>query len=381
MYGRTSMKRPPTVSKKCGQRHISLRHVSLSYIGRCICIVFLVLLCIQVSSVVSAFYFDRTSRLNRHQRQHQSYLLPNGLSQSDAPSSRQPKVNTEKITSTTTALYTATINSLPQQQTSRAYMQSGDILYNTTSVNSLLSNNRTIAETTWHLLNGTEIGSWDRTDFEMMEYIVESLCGTSSSSSHALHQPQHRVQQQQQQYKRTALIIERFLHRIVQEQRMENPFADCVDMTALYTNLIYAWSNSFEMGSPERAEEILDYFQTIYEEDDSYDPLLCGPTIDSFNAVIGAYAQSGRSDAPQQSIRVLTKLYELNKAGRTMATPNQQSFARKCKMALSVIPMHRIDFLTFYQLTSSFNYCVFQMSYEHGQRWQLPNHPSWYDEH
>ena len=109
---------------------------------------------------------------------------------------------------------------------------------------------------------------------------------------------------------------------------MENPFADCVDMTALYTNLIYAWSNSYEIGSSKRAEEILDYFQTIYEEGDSYDPLLCGPTIDSFNAVIGAYAQSDRTDAPQQSIRVLTKLYELNKVGRTTASPNQQSFAR-----------------------------------------------------
>jgi hypothetical protein len=176
----------------------------------------------------------------------------------------------------------------------------------------MLPNNRTISETTWQLLNETAIGSWNRSDFEVMEMIIESM----SSQSHS------------RQSKRAALIVERFLHRIVQEQMAENPYADCVDMTALYTNLIDQWANCGDAGGAERAEDILDYFQSIYEEGDSYDPLLCGPSLQSFNSVIGAYARSGRSDAPQQAIRVLTKLYEWNKEGRANAAPNQESFAR-----------------------------------------------------
>ena len=331
------MGRPPNVGHTENACHRSVD------VGWCKRMVFLVIGCRCFTSTVSAFPIGRTIR-PPVQRQHvscQVYFLPNNsicsVPQKDII--LRPKAVAQK--GKRTVLYAATINSLQQQQ-EKSYTRSSDSFSSSTttstttsrSVNALLSNNRTIAETTWQLLNGTEVGSWDHTDFEMMEHIVESLC-SASSLSHTHPQPQQqqqeqvrRLQQRQQHYKRAASIIERFLHRIIQEQRMENPFADCVDMTALYTNLIYAWSNSYEMGSPERAEEILDYFQSIYEEGDSYDPLLCGPTIDSFNAVIGAYAQSGRTDAPQQSIRVLTKLFEWNKAGRTMASPNQQSFAR-----------------------------------------------------
>jgi hypothetical protein len=332
----SSMIRPPNVRKASTQHRCTrtLQYLSV-YISWCSCIVFLVVCGIPVTSNVSAFLFDSSVRLPVHQQQQlsfQLYFVPNNsirsLDQNEVRSFILTKANTQKYKRITT--YAATTKSIQQQQQQLSVFTLRNDNFNSANVDSLLSKNRTIAETTWHLLNGTEIGSWDRTDFEMMEYIVETLCATSSSSSHT-QQPQQKqrvLQQQQQQYKRAAFIVERFLHRIIQEQRMENPFADCVDMTALYTNLIHAWSNSYEMGSPERAEEILDYFQSIYEEGDSYDPLLCGPTIDSFNAVIGAYAQSGRSDAPQQSIRVLTKLYELNKVGRTMASPNQQSFAR-----------------------------------------------------
>jgi hypothetical protein len=226
--------------------------------------------------------------------------------------------------SPTSVLFISTLQSSSQQQQTQHSSLSLDSEKNISESWLLASSNKTIAEMTYQLLNGTEIGSWDGNDFELMEAIVDSLCAPSTS----ILQPQ---QQYRRQYKRTALIIERFLHRIIQEQMMENPYADCVDMTALYTNLIHAWANCNEIGGPERAEEILDYYQTIYEENDSYDPLLCGPTIQSFNAVLGAYAQSGRSDAPQQTIRVLTKLYEWNQLGRTMAFPNQESFSCKYK--------------------------------------------------
>jgi hypothetical protein len=108
---------------------------------------------------------------------------------------------------------------------------------------------------------------------------------------------------------------------------MDNPYADRVDMTALYTNLIQVWANSGESGGPQRAEEILDYFQRFAESGDSYDPLLCGPDVDCYNAVIGAYAGSGRADATEQAMRVLGKLYDLHHAGRTVVAPNKDTYA------------------------------------------------------
>jgi hypothetical protein len=167
---------------------------------------------------------------------------------------------------------------------------------------------RSIDESTWILLNETNVGEMNQSDFELAEMIVKAWS--------------------LRQTKRAALVVERLLRRIVKEQMAENPYADCVDMTALYANLIDGWANCGEVGGAERAEEILDYFQRIYEEGDSYDPLLCGPGIRSFNAVIGAFARSGSDDAPQQAVRVLGKLYDLNREGRTCVTPNKETYAR-----------------------------------------------------
>jgi hypothetical protein len=325
------MVRAPTASNEIGQRQCLLQRdaLSSSYGRWCSSIVLLIICCMPVTSTVSAFLFDHTVRLPyyHHGQSFQQYILPNHCFNRKPTSAQLPFIRTNVDTQNgiRIILNAATISALHQKnQVSVLTQRSDDISSNNTG--NVLTKYRALTEVTRQLLNGTEIGSWDRTDFEMMENIVESLCSTSSLSQQ-LQQKHWLRRQQQLHYKRAALTIERFLHRIIQEQRMENPFADCVDMTALYTSLIFAWSFSNEMGSPERAEEILDNFQTIYEEGDSYDPLLCGPTIDSFNAVIGAYAQSDRTDAPQQAIRVLTKLYELKKAGRTMASPNQQSFA------------------------------------------------------
>lgn len=162
--------------------------------------------------------------------------------------------------------------------------------------------------TVWQLLNGTNVGEMNRSQFEEAETIVQAWS--------------------KRQSKRAAIVVEQLLRRIIEEQMAENPYADCVDMTALYANLIDGWANCGEEGGAERAEEILDYFQRISEEGDSYDPLLCGPGIRSFHAVIGAYARSGREDAPQQAIRVLGKLYDLNREGRTSVAPNVETYAR-----------------------------------------------------
>ena len=165
-----------------------------------------------------------------------------------------------------------------------------------------------IEQATFMLLNSSNVGVWDEPNFRQAETIVEAWS--------------------ERQSKRAALAVERLLRRIVKEQISGNPYADCLDMTALYTNLLKGWARCGEPGGAERAEEILDYFQMVYEDGDSYDPLLCEPGLESYNAVIEAYAKRGTEDAPQQAIRVLSKLYDLNRSGRTTAMPNKETYAR-----------------------------------------------------
>jgi len=166
-----------------------------------------------------------------------------------------------------------------------------------------------IEQSTYLLLNASNVGEWDERYFRQAETIVEAWS--------------------KRQFKRAALAVERLLGRIVMEQKAGNPFADCLDTTALYTNLLQGWAKCDEPGAAERAEEILDYFQQVYEDGDAYDPLLCGPGLESFNAVIAAYARRRTADAPQQAVRVLSKLIELNRNGKTVAMPNKETYARK----------------------------------------------------
>jgi hypothetical protein len=167
----------------------------------------------------------------------------------------------------------------------------------------------------WWLLQGdADIGEWDHTHFDEAAFVIGSWRkGRTSSSA----QP------------RIPLALERLLRRIVEEQRVGNPYADRVDMTALYTGLIEAWAAcGTEPGCAQRAEEILDYFQSIYEEGDSFDPLLCEPGLEAWNSVIASYGRSGRPDAPQHAMRVLGKLYDLHHRGRSRVVPNKDTYAR-----------------------------------------------------
>ena len=166
---------------------------------------------------------------------------------------------------------------------------------------------RALGKTTRELLNSTEVGEWNRSSFETVEAVMAAWSKANSKSA--------------------ALMAERLLRRVVLEQMSGNPDADRLDMTALYTILIQAWANSGATGGAERAEEILDYLQDIYEKGDSDDPLLCGPGLECFNAIIYGYARTGRQDAPEQAMRVLRKLYDLNRAKRTLAVPSKNTYA------------------------------------------------------
>jgi pentatricopeptide repeat protein len=96
-----------------------------------------------------------------------------------------------------------------------------------------------------------------------------------------------------------------------------------LDMSAMYKIVVESWSRSGHSGSARRAEEILDNMQSCYEAGDSS----VKPSIEVFNSVIHAYAQSRTVDATQQALRVFQKLHDLKATWKTDVIPNQKSYA------------------------------------------------------
>lgn len=179
-----------------------------------------------------------------------------------------------------------------------------------------------LEESTKRLLNSTHIGEWELSHFQEAQEVAE--------------------QWSRRQSKRCAVSAERLLRRVVEEQIAGNPHVASLEMSALYTAVIESWANSGEDGAPERAEEILDYMQNIYEdiyeEGDAEDSARFQPGIGAFNGVLLAYARATRSDAPQEAMRVLAKIYDWYTSGRTDVLPNKetnsivlQSFAKSGK--------------------------------------------------
>lgn len=156
--------------------------------------------------------------------------------------------------------------------------------------------------------------------------------------------------------RKDALLVERIIRRVVQEQSIttttamgggdhmeqeqkhqhdnnnisvhisnNNSNAIQVDMTAMYTCAIRAWSNSQERGAAAgRAEEILDTMQQHYNVDGIAE---IKPGVEAFNLVLLAHARTGLPDAPQQCLRVLTKLHDWFTSGKTNVASNKQSYA------------------------------------------------------
>jgi hypothetical protein len=123
--------------------------------------------------------------------------------------------------------------------------------------------------------------------------------------------------------RKSSVILEKLLRRVVEEKISGNADAVGLDMTAMYTAVIRNWAKSGEKGAAQRAEEILDNMQSAYEDGDGS----LKPNIETFNAVLLAYAQFQEDDAPQQAMRVLQKLHDLIHEGRTDVMPNTESYA------------------------------------------------------
>jgi hypothetical protein len=167
------------------------------------------------------------------------------------------------------------------------------------------SSTPSLEERTRNFLNSKTVGSWTRQDFEEAQTCIQAWANRQS--------------------RRAALMVERIIHRVVQEPTFDQyNTAGCLDMALMYTCAVQGWANSWEKGAAaQRAEEILDTMQLRYMDGDER----IQPPIECFNFVLLAYARSGLPDAPQQAMRVLEKLQDWHSAGQTTVVPNQESYA------------------------------------------------------
>jgi hypothetical protein len=160
-----------------------------------------------------------------------------------------------------------------------------------------------LEDTTSSLLKRNEIGTWTPDRFDKAQ---QTMIAWSERPN-----------------RRSAVTVERLLRRVVEEKIAGNKNALGLDMVTMYTALLQIWAKSGATGAAPRSEEILDTMQAAYEEEGD---VSIKPDISAFNAVLLAYAQSQRADAPQQSMRVLQKLYDWNKQGKTDVVPNKESY-------------------------------------------------------
>lgn len=153
------------------------------------------------------------------------------------------------------------------------------------------------------LLKRNNIGTWEADKFQDVLDVMEAWSMRST--------------------RRTCLMLERLLRRVVEEKLARNPNAAGLDMKKMYTAVIQCWAKSYEKGSARRTEEILDNMQSAYEEGDTS----LKPDIKVWNDVLLAYASSKHKDSPLQAIRVLQKLHDLISEGKTDVIPNKESYA------------------------------------------------------
>lgn len=179
-------------------------------------------------------------------------------------------------------------------------------------------------------VNQTVTGSWAQRDCDK----VINVIGTWTKRTGGPGRPEPAVQQ------------ERLLRRVIEEKQAANVYALDLNLREIYHKIIFSWSKSYETGSSNRAEEILDAMQHAYNSGEDRD---LQPAIDAWNSILGSYAQSRSKDAKEHAMRVFNKLYRLISEGQTDARPNDESYAHILKAVASTgeldAPKHVLDLL------------------------------------
>jgi len=157
-------------------------------------------------------------------------------------------------------------------------------------------------------VNRTIPGSWTQQDCDKVVKVIKMW----SKRTPGPGRPRPPVQQ------------ELLLKRIIVEKHSANAYALDMTMRDIYHEIIFSWSKSHYISSISRAEEILDAMQHSYNTGQDRD---LQPTLDAWNCILGAYAQSKSKFAQENTIRVFKKLDSLISDGLTDVRPNDASYA------------------------------------------------------
>jgi hypothetical protein len=179
-------------------------------------------------------------------------------------------------------------------------------------------------------VNRTVAGSWAQQDCDKVVNVISTWTKRTGGPG----RPEPAVQQ------------ERLLRRVIEEKQAANVYALDLNLKDIYHKIIFSWSKSYEIGSTNRAEEILDAMQHAYNSGEDRD---LQPAIDAWNSILGSYAQSKSKDATEHAVRVFNKLYRLISEGQTDVRPNDDSYAHILKAVASTgeldAPKHVLDLL------------------------------------
>lgn len=85
--------------------------------------------------------------------------------------------------------------------------------------------------------------------------------------------------------------------------------------TGVFNAVIKAWANSREKIAPARAEQILDWMQTLKDLDVQPDKF-------TLNTTMHAYARAGGPDAAKKAQSLLTKMHDMYRDGNVLAKPD-----------------------------------------------------------
>lgn len=88
--------------------------------------------------------------------------------------------------------------------------------------------------------------------------------------------------------------------------------------TGIFNAVIKAWANSREKIAPLRAEQILDWMQTL--------DLDVQPDKFTLNTTMHAYARAGGPDAAKKAQELLAKMHAMYRDGNILAKPDTISY-------------------------------------------------------
>ena len=99
-----------------------------------------------------------------------------------------------------------------------------------------------------------------------------------------------------------------------------------------------AWARSREKIAPQRAEQILEWMETL--RDKGGEELDISPDKYTFNTVIHAYAKSGAKESAAKAHRILDNMNQMYREGNSSVKPDTITVSTKFGLKLLTVPCY-----------------------------------------